>query len=88
MPDLAQSIRTCLQTLSPVSLELQDESGQHVGHEGARSGGSHFRLKIVSGVFTGQSPIQRHRIIYAALGPLMQREIHALAITAQAPDEI
>ena len=86
--DLAAAIRGRLAALDPQSLDLLDESGLHVGHEGARSGGSHFRLTIVSPRFAGRDTLARHRMIYAALGPLMQREIHALAIQALAPDEL
>ncbi len=86
--DLAVAIRERLAALDPVSLELFDESGAHVGHEGARSGGSHFRLEIVSHRFSGKDKRERHRMVYAALGALMQREIHALAINARAPDEV
>ena len=81
-------IREKLQSLSPESLSIEDESAQHAGHAGARSGGGHYRLTIVAGCFVGQSLQKRHRLVYAALGPLMQREIHALAISAYAPDEI
>jgi BolA protein len=86
--DLVAEIRARLASLDPVSVLLQDESGRHAGHEGARSGGSHFRLTIVSGRFSGKDKLERHRMIYAALGTLMHREIHALAINAQAPDEL
>jgi BolA protein len=77
-----------LAELEPESLELLDESGQHVGHEGARGGGGHYQLIIVSAAFAGQPLQARHRMIYQALGPLMQREIHALAIKAYTPQEI
>jgi len=86
--DLPATIRKKLAVLEPQSLELLDESGLHAGHAGARTGGSHFRLTIVSPRFQGRDVRARHRMIYAALGPLMQREIHALAIRALAPDEI
>jgi BolA protein len=86
--DLAATIRDRLAQLEPISIELRDESGKHVGHEGARSGGSHFRLTVISHRFSGKNKLERHRMIYAALGTLMQREIHALAIDAQAPDEL
>lgn len=85
---LAAAIRERLAVLNPESLELQDESGQHVGHAGAASGGSHFDLLIVSAQFAGLGKLARHRKVYAALGPLMQREIHALAIRALTPDEL
>jgi BolA protein len=59
----------------------------HAGHEGARGGGGHYALTIVSPKFDGQSTVARHRMIYVALGELMQREIHALSIRAFAPGE-
>lgn len=77
-----------LQILAPVSVELSDESGQHVGHAGAASGGGHYRLVIVSPAFAGKSRIERHRLVYQALGNLMQVRVHALAILAYAPDEL
>jgi len=86
--DLSAAIRGRLAALDPESLDLLDESGLHVGHEGAKTGGSHFRLTIVSPHFAGRDTLARHRMIYTALGPLMQREIHALAIQALAPDEL
>ncbi len=77
-----------LAALAPESLEILDESGKHIGHEGARGGGGHYQLIIVSRQFSGK-PIQaRHRMVYAALGAMMHKEIHALAIRAYAPDEI
>lgn len=81
-------IRERLSGLDPQSVELLDESGRHVGHAGAAAGGSHFRLVIVSPRFAGLANVERHRMVYAALGSLMHREIHALAIQALAPDEL
>ena len=81
------AMRTSLATLDPVSIEIQDDSAKHAGHAGARSGGGHFRLQIVSPRFAGLRTMGRHRLVYDALGPLMKREIHALSITAKAPDE-
>lgn len=81
-------IREKLATLAPESVSIEDESAQHAGHEGARSGGGHYRLVVVSPRFTGQPLQARHRLVYEALGPLMRREIHALALTAYAPGEI
>ena len=86
--NLVQRINEHLACLSPVSIELFDESGSHIGHEGAKGGGSHFRLDIVSGHFAGKSRLERHRMIYHCLGDLMHREIHALAINARTPDEL
>lgn len=86
--NVAEQIREKLSALSPESLTVEDESAQHAGHEGARGGGGHYRLVVVSGRFSGQPLQARHRMVYDALGPLMHREIHALAINAYAPDEI
>jgi BolA protein len=77
-----------LSTLKPESLEVLDESGHHAGHEGAKSGGGHYQLVIVSREFDGKPAQARHRLVYEALGPLMKKEIHALAIKAYAPGEI
>lgn len=85
---LAASIRERLAVLAPESIELTDDSGQHVGHEGARDGGSHFSLVIVSPRFAGMKTLARHRLVYDAMGPLMQGRIHALAIRAMTPDEL
>jgi BolA protein len=86
--NVAASIRERLAVLEPVQLELVDESAQHEGHAGARPGGqTHWRLTIVSPRFCGQSTVERHRMVYQALGELMQNPIHALAITARSPQE-
>jgi len=86
--NVAAAIRERLASLDPESIELLDESAAHAGHAGAASGGGHFRLTVVSRRFAGRDKVARHRMIYAALGPLMQREIHALAINALTPDEL
>ena len=70
---------------SPVLLELVDESHKHAGHPGARAGGGHFVVTVVSDAFAGKTPLQRHRMVYDALGDLMKTEIHALSISARAP---
>jgi BolA protein len=85
--EVARAIRDRLAVLDPERVDLIDESALHAGHEGARDGGGHFRLSIVSERFRGASTVARHRLVYEALGPLMRREIHALAITALTPDE-
>ncbi len=76
------------QALRPESLEIADESAKHAGHAGAQSGGGHFVVKIVSQMFEGKAPIQRHRLVYDAIGDAMHTEIHALSITAKTPDEV
>jgi BolA family transcriptional regulator, general stress-responsive regulator len=74
-----------LAVLAPTHIEIVDDSAQHAGHAGARDGGGHYNLTIESAQFAGQSTLARHRLIYAALADLMQREIHALAIDARVP---
>lgn len=86
--NVIQKIEQHLATLQPESLEIADESSQHAGHEGAKGGGGHYHLIIVSRRFAGVPAQQRHRMIYQALGALMKSDIHALAIRAYAPDEI
>lgn len=82
------AIRTRLAALQPEALELEDESERHRGHAGyAPGGGTHWRLTIVARAFAGQSTLARHRMVYQALGELMQNPIHALAIQARAPGE-
>jgi BolA protein len=73
--------------LSPVRLEVVDESHRHIGHAGARDGRGHFAVDIVSEAFAGLSPIARHRAVYAALDGMMASDIHALSIRARTPDE-
>jgi BolA protein len=73
--------------LAALHVEVADESHLHAGHAGAASGGGHFRATIVSPRFEGLSRVARQRLVYAALGELMQREIHALAMTTLAPAE-
>ena len=85
---LAPEIQRRLQALEPLALEVIDESERHRGHAGYREGGNtHWRVAIVSPRFAGASTVQRHRMVYQALGNLMNNPIHALAITARAPEE-
>lgn len=84
----AEKIRQKLAALAPERVEVIDESSKHAGHEGAKSGGGHYQLVIVSRQFAGKPIMARHRMVYAALADLMQKEIHALSIKACTPDEI
>ncbi len=81
---LAQRLR---ETLEPVSLEVIDESFQHGGHAGANGTGfgTHFRVRITSHLFTGKSPLMRHRLVYDAVQDFMDQGLHALAIEASPP---
>jgi len=84
----AERIRSALQReLVPLQLAVEDESQQHAGHAGARDGRGHFRVRIVAAAFAGLPLLARHRRVFAALGDMMQTDIHALAIEARTPQE-
>lgn len=83
-----EAIRERLQqSLSPQSVEVIDESHKHVGHAGAKDGRGHFMVNVVADAFAEKSLIQRHRMVYEAMGSLMETDIHALSINARTPDE-
>lgn len=78
-----EAIRGLLQAaFAPSLLEVIDDSHRHAGHEGAKDGRGHFTVRVVSPTFAGMAPLARHRAVYAALGDLMQTDIHALSIQA------
>ena len=79
--------RSLTEALLPELLEIIDNSAAHAGHAGARSGGGHYNVTIISVAFEGKSLVQRHQLIYQALGDLMKQEIHALGINALSPSE-
>ncbi len=66
--------------LSPSKLFIEDESHLHAGHAGAREGKGHFRITVCSEKFQGLRTLQQHRLVYDALGDMMQTDIHALSI--------
>jgi len=66
--------------LSPTVLVIEDESHLHAGHAGAKGGKGHFRIRISSEQFQGLRTLQQHRLVYDALGEMMQNDIHALSI--------
>ncbi|KOR42512.1 cell division protein BolA [Xanthomonas oryzae] len=83
-----ERIRMALQAaLAPTELEVVDDSHRHAGHAGARDGRGHFNVRVVSAMFAGKPPLARHRAVYAAVGEMMQTDIHALSIEAIAPGE-
>jgi BolA family transcriptional regulator, general stress-responsive regulator len=85
---LVAQIRAALEReFSPTALEILDDSARHAGHAGAREGG-HFKVSLVSRAFTGKAQLERHRLVYAAVAPLMGRGIHALNIAARTPEEV
>ena len=80
-----ERIRSALQAaFSPRELVVEDDSHRHAGHAGARDGRGHFNVKIRSEAFSGMPMLARHRAIYAALGTMMETDIHALGIDAAA----
>jgi BolA family transcriptional regulator, general stress-responsive regulator len=81
-------IRERLSGLAPDALEVFDDSRDHAGHAGAKDGGGHYQLVIVSRQFAGKNALARHRLVYEALSDLMPKRIHALAIRAYAPEEM
>jgi BolA protein len=85
-PVMAQIRSAVERELAPTHVEIIDDSAAHAGHAGARSGG-HFRLTVVSAAFEGRTQLQRHRLVYAAMGPLMDGAVHALNIVARTPAE-
>jgi BolA protein len=87
MPATISQIRSALESeLKPRSLEIVDDSAKHAGHAGAREGG-HFRVLVVADAFKGRSQLERHRLVYAAVTPLLGQGVHALSIIARTPDE-
>jgi BolA protein len=80
---LTEDLKTALDA---EHVEVRDESARHRGHAGALEGG-HFDAVIVSARFAGLGPVERHRVVYAALGDLGERRVHALALRTYTPDE-
>ena len=88
MSNRVERIRAALEAaFAPQSLDVIDDSHKHAGHAGARDGRGHFSVDIVSPAFAGMSPLARHRAVYAALGEMMDTDIHALSIRASTPEE-
>ena len=82
--EIERLLRTAL---SPDDILVKDQSHLHAGHAGAREGKGHFEVTIVSNKFKGLSRIERHRLVYEALGNFMASDIHALRINAFSPSE-
>ena len=84
-----ERIRVALQAaFRPQALEVIDDSHRHAGHAGARDGRGHFAVRIVSSAFAGLTPLACHRAVYAALGEMMQTDIHALQVDAKEPEAV
>ena len=77
------------ESLSPVRLQVADDSAAHAGHAGVsgRAGETHFRVEVVSAAFAGLSAVARHRLVYAALEAQFRDGLHALNIVARTPEE-
>lgn len=84
--DVMGTMRAALErAFAPSALEIIDDGARHAGH--AQAGRGHFRVLLVSDAFRGHSRLERHRMVYAALGSLLASSVHALAITARTADE-
>ena len=87
-PSTSTRIDTALRAaFSPAHLDVVDESHLHAGHAGARGGRGHFAVRIVSAAFEGKSPLERHRMVHAALADELAASVHALALGAWTPAE-
>lgn len=84
-PVIAQMRATLERALAPTRLEIDDDGARHAGH--AAAGRGHFRVRLVSEAFRGRSALERHRMVYAALSPLLETSVHALNIVARTADE-
>lgn len=85
-PDAATIEAELRAALTPLAIEVTDDSHLHAGHAGAREG-RHFSVRIISTRFAGLTRIARHRLVYDILARWLPRGIHALALTALTPDE-
>ena len=84
-PVIAEMRATLERVLAPTCLEIEDDGARHAGH--AAAGRGHFRVRLVSEAFRGRSALERHRMVYAALNPLLETSVHALNIEARTADE-
>ena len=83
--ELRQRLETELQ---PTHLELHNDSARHEAHVAAgKHGGAHFQIVVVSAKFANESLVNRHRMVYGAVGDLRDSQIHALSMKTLAPDE-
>ena len=71
----------------PVQLEIRDDSKAHAGHIGG-GGKGHFKLTLVSEVFSGKTLVERHRLVHDALRALLETDIHALSLSTKTPNEL
>lgn len=84
----AERIKSMLeQRFTAARVSVHDDSARHAGHAGSRDGAGHYVVEIESEDFSGRSRLERHRLVYQALAPMLPREIHALNIVAVSPDD-
>ena len=84
---IMDAMREKLACLAPTDLMIVDDSAKHVGHAGAREGG-HFTLNIVAVAFAGKSRLENQRLVFSLIGDLKDAGIHALSVTARAPEKL
>lgn len=87
MSERIEQMRALLAPLHATQLDIVDESHRHAGHAGAKDGGGHYVLHIVSENFAGKNTMTRHRMIYSALAEMLKRDIHALTLHTHTPEE-
>ncbi|MCG8435626.1 MAG: BolA family transcriptional regulator [Gammaproteobacteria bacterium] len=88
MTERIERIRYTLEhAFQPAVLEIRDDSKKHIGHPGASDGRGHFKVTVISAAFVNKNLLERHKMIYTALGNLMDSDIHAISIDARTPDE-
>lgn len=86
MTDTIAALKSALSSLKPSYLNIQDDSALHAGHAG-NTGGGHYTVIIVSEAFNNLPLLKRHRLVYDAVGNLMDQAIHALSIQAKTSTE-
>jgi stress-induced morphogen len=91
MASRTSRIRATLQAaFAPVTLDIEDESARHAGHaerNGLAGGETHFRVRMMSEAFAGQSRLQRSRAVHEALDAEFKSGLHALALELRTPEE-
>ena len=73
--------------INPDQIKSWIQDGLICAHVEVRGDGQHFEAVIVSPAFSGKSRVQRHQLVYAALGDRMRAEIHALSMQTYTPED-
>ena len=88
-PIAAEIEKRLAAALTPVRLEVVDDSEKHRGHAGHDPRGeSPFTVTVVSTAFEGQNRVARQRMVNSALAELLRDRVHALAMVTKAPSEL